>query len=345
MNGQVELEQLLEQADRAVHRMLRGQAEIVPAGGILPTPGEIRGDRWPRIKVPEIAGIRRVWVFSMGIPTSRGTSQFIRRISDLQVTDVALMLNQYKHREFELTWSKARIVDTATSLRDIGVAPHLVTWLRPTESYMRDAAASLRDLCIKTSVRSLIFDAEEPWTLHPNIKGRGQAGARDILSRYWSFFTGWPCLLGVSGVPYIPETVKPLAEVCDFVLPQAYSTHIPERRGRSCLDNRVYRPVITQRTAHKRWRDFGKPIVMGLAAFSLCLFGGLSRQGAMQKAITATEDLRDPMVGEVAYWSIESLKSSEKVDFVRQAAIKARRGISQKMSLSGGSFEYKDFGR
>ncbi|GIK43716.1 MAG: hypothetical protein BroJett011_75490 [Chloroflexota bacterium] len=65
----------------------------------------------------------------------------------------------------------------------------------------------------------------------------------------------------------------------------------------------------------------------------------------MQKAITATEDLRDPMVGEVAYWSIESLKSSEKVDFVRQAAIKARRGISQKMSLSGGSFEYKDFGR
>ena len=286
--------------------------------------------------------IRKIWVFSMGVPAPGGMPGFTRRISDLQVTDVAFMLNQATYSGFRLTWSPARIVNAAARLNDIGVAAHLVTWLRPTESYLRDAAVSLRDLCIRTGARSLLFDAEEPWTRHPNIRGRGEAGARDIVSRYWTFFADWPCQLGVTGVPYMPETVRPLAKVCDYVLPQAYSTHIPERRGRSCIDFSVYRPGNTQATAHRQWRGFGKPMVMGLAAFRLCRFGALSEQGALQKAITATEDLG---VGEVAYWSIEWLRSSERAAFVRQAAIKARRGISQKMPLPSGSLEYQDVRR
>ena len=63
------------------------------------------------------------------------------------------------------------------------------------------------------------------------------------------------------------------------------------------------RPGVTQRLAHENWRVLGKPLVMGLAAWKLNLHGGLTQAGSMQTAITAVEDLRDPAVQEVAYWS------------------------------------------
>ncbi len=260
--------------------------------------------------------IGRVWVFAMGIPTTpERLTAFVRRIGDLQVTDVALMLNQYTERTFGITTAPARQVEeTARRLGSLGVAAHLVTWLRPDERFVADAAHRLRPLCAAAGARSLMFDVEEPWTT-----GNSEARARAFLARHWPF-TGWPCALGATGITYIPPSVRPVAERCDYVLPQAYSAH---------FQGAVYHPGATQPLAHRLWKGLGKPIVMGLAGWNEILRpGGISETEALQRAIVATEGLRDPAITDVAYWVLEGL-AGERAAFVRQAAAKARRGVPQ----------------
>ena len=58
----------------------------------------------------------------------------------------------------------------------------------------------------------------------------------------------------------------------------------------------------------------------------------------MRRSIVAVENLLKPSVEEVAYWHLKFLYSSrpaarERLDFVQQAAIKARLGVTQQRSL------------
>ena len=69
---------------------------------------------------------------------------------------------------------------------------------------------------------------------------------------------------------------------------------------------------------------------MGLAAWKLNRPGGISVASAMQTAVVASEELADPQVSEIAYWSMEWLtKSTEVAAFIREAGIKAKQGKSQ----------------
>jgi hypothetical protein len=268
--------------------------------------------------------IGRVWVFAMGIPgTSKRQASFLERIAGLGVTDVALMLNQNNETSFGLPVARARATEAvARGLRGLGVATHLVTWLRPDERYVAAAAAQLRPLCVSTGARSLMFDVEEPWTRAP---GNSEANARAFLSRHWPF-GGWPCLLGATGIAIIPPSVRPVAELYDYVLPQAYSAHFKVP---------AHDPGVTQPLAHRQWKGLRKPIVMGLAGWNdLNRPGGISETEAMQRALVATEDLRDPAVGEVAYWVLEGLRGPRE-DFVKGATRKARAGLSQRTGTPG----------
>lgn len=273
--------------------------------------------------------ILRVWVFS-ALPT-KGRDAFIRSIQDLQVTDVALMINSENDRAFEISKAKSRrIEEVCWDLEEIAVSSHLVTWLRPTEAYMTRAAAALRPLCLSTGARSLLFDVEGPWVR--NVAG--ESAARSVLARFWRF-QDWPCYLGASGITGLDPQVRPVAELCDYVLPQAYSV---------AKKSSLYRPGTTQRLAHKSWRDLGKQITMGLAGWKLNRYGGISETASMQRSITATEDLRDPTVFEVAYWSLHWLLGSKiRRSFVRQAAMKARAGLSQRDTLPAAAREGEGF--
>lgn len=262
--------------------------------------------------------IKRIWMFTTP-PTATGLDLMLRRTDYLRLTDMAIFVNGLDEREFLVPAERERRLSAVvTGLHRLGVSPHLVSWLRPTERYMAAAAERLRPLCLMLGARSLLFDAEEPWTRHPTLRGHGEAGAEAFLARHWAF-DYWPCALGVSGITYIPAAVRPLARRCQYVLPQAYSV---------AHANASYRPGVTQRLAHERWQDFGKPIVMGLAAWKLNRHGGLSQTGAMQRAIATAEDLG---IGEVGYWSLRwVVESAERTEFMRQAATKAREGRPQR---------------
>lgn len=246
---------------------------------------------------------------------------FWRSVAGLGLTDVALFVNGLDEPQFAISAARERVLgDAIMGLHRHGVSPHLVTWLRPTERYLNDAASRLRALCMTWGVRSLQFDAEEPWTRHPALRGKGAAAARAFLDRHWTFDV-WPCPLGVTGITFVPDAVVPLAERCHYVLPQAYSI---------ANQSAVYRPGQTQRIAHERWSRFGKPIVMGLAAWKLNRSGGLTQSASMQRAIVATESLALPAVNEVAYWSLRwILQSKERSAFVAGACAKARAGVPQ----------------
>ena len=271
------------------------------------------------------AGIQRVWVFYEGVPVDpRNVGKFVANVIAFEVTDLALEINSRNDTAFSLSNDKVSALKTlALEFCHIGVDLHLMSWLRPTPSYLQQAVTVLRPVCQMTGVRSLLFDVEEPWTQNTN-----ETDAENLLQRSWSF-TGWPCALGASGITVLPPSIRPVLKRCDYLLPQAYSENKP---------GVVYNPGQTQRVAYTKWKELGKPIVMGLAAYNLKRpsdKGGvapgprLSETEAMQRAIVAAEALG---VSEVAYWSLSWLRkpgAEERAAFVRQATFKARAGVSQ----------------
>jgi hypothetical protein len=275
--------------------------------------------------------IDRIWVFAVA-PSDSDRRLFVQRVEWLNVTDVVLFVNNYQACKFQLTSNvETRIRNTAEELGGIGVDTHLISWLRPIRTYMTDCADRLRPLCQRIGARSLLFDAEEPWTKNSCGKS-GEAWARELMANHWPF-ANWPSQLGVTGITYIPNSVKPLAERCHYTLPQAYSIN---------KANKVYRPGETQVEAHRRWREFRYPwipfarkkMVMGLAAWNLNRHGGLSRTQAMQTALSTVEGLSDPSVTEVAYWSMSWItKSSEIAEFIRNSGLKAKQGVPQSSEL------------
>ena len=302
--------------------------------------------------------VKRVWLFA-DIPGVRRRSGFINRedvanwIYNSNVTDVAFMTNQSLERRLAISPSSAAWVEsTAVQLADMDVDTHLVVLLQPTRDFLMSTFDLLGPLCsrirTRTGAGSLMFDAEG-WWRNPLIRA---ARARrspvrqhvsDFLARSWPS-GGWPCPLGVTDIVSIGgpgaaahEAIAPLAERCQYVLPQAYSV-ASSSTGEDLRARPIYQPGQTQRRAHEIWQAFKKPIVMGLAAWNLNLTGSGSQSAAMQRAVASVENLPKPAVEQIAYWHLKFLyraddRTQELFRFVQRAAAKARLGVSQQRRL------------
>lgn len=260
--------------------------------------------------------IKHLWAYAVVAPGTDRAAQ-LRSVADLGLTDLALFVNGLDETQFTVPATRERaLAETIAGLHRLKVRVHLVSWLRPTERYMNDAATRLRPLCMTWGASSLQFDVEGPWTNHPALRD-SEAVTRAFLARHWTF-DAWPCPLGITGIVFFRAPLIPVAERCQYVLPQAYSVARPSA---------LYRPKALQITAHERWKRFDKPIVMGLAAWNLNRPGGMSQHAAMQLALATTEGLG---VSEAAYWSLRWITASrERSDFVRQACTKLRAGLPQ----------------
>lgn len=287
--------------------------------------------------------IERIWLFA-SLPTTSGTTLWLQRMEWLQVTDIAIFVNSNTQTRFSISSSKQKkLLSIAAQLHNIDIAPHFVSWLRPSQQYMTECARIMRPLCRDAKVRSLLFDVEEPWTKNTKTESTAQAAVDD----YWRF-TDWPCDLGVTGIVSLPRSLKPVIAKCEYVLPQAYSTRKNSNTvyiGDDGKERKYIRPDRLPKTAHTNWRDFWqtfwgipywrKPMVMGLAAWNLNRPGGISETQAMQVAIENTEFISAaPTIEEVAYWSFAwIIQSKVRAAFVRQAGMKARMGVPQAASV------------
>ncbi len=135
-----------------------------------------------------------------------------------------------------------------------GIEVHLMSWIMPHQRYIDGAARRLVPLCERVGARSLQWDAEGPW-----MKAEGRMTYPRAARHIRDSFTGLACPMGATAIGYTPVTkFRPLAEICEYIVPQAYVT------SRNSL-----RPETAPGQFHRRYTErFGPiPIVMGLAAY------------------------------------------------------------------------------
>lgn len=234
-------------------------------------------------------GFTRTWAFA-GRAVYANPAQYVKRAVNCRLTDVAICVNNIKAPDGTLA-TRARMVATFQAFRDAGISVHAMHFPGPTAKLGERAADVLAGLAGEVQLRSTLLDLEENFT---QAKGNTADASAAFLARYRERV---PVPFGVTGIVF-HNTGKlgPLCHAADYVLPQGYSSTIGGAK-----------PGRIQRTAHARWKGYGKPIVMGLAAYKQAGAGGLSAELAIRTAIEATLALAAPAVTEVAFWSLADL--------------------------------------
>jgi len=166
----------------------------------------------------------------------------------------------------------------------------------PHANYIDQAADMLVPLCDDVGAASLQWDAEEPWML-----AQRPMKHRDAAERIAERFAALSCPMGANAIGYASvEKFGPLAEICDYVVPQAYST----------TSSGVV-PGDGQRRIYERYeKAFARDIVMGLAAFRQTDIPGHSVRSAMTACVEAADDLG---CDAVVYWSLRQIRASTDV--------------------------------
>ncbi|MCA9656523.1 MAG: peptidoglycan-binding protein [Myxococcales bacterium] len=202
-------------------------------------------------------------------------------------------------RDFD-TFTRSKIVTLSKVARDAGVEVHLMSWIMPHATYLRQAAEQLIPLVADTGARSLQWDAEEPWTQAvdpPSYEEAAQQVARELASL--------TVPMGVTGIGYTPaDKFGPLAAVCKTLVPQCYATSggslKPESAVSSCVD---------------RWRSKGfggaSPAwEIGLAAYRQEGIEGHTVASAMTASL---DNARAYQFDSVVYWSLRQIRGSAEV--------------------------------
>ena len=200
-----------------------------------------------------------------------------------------------KERAFTVH-NTSRIKALCKRAQDNDIETHLMSWIMPHRRYLEQAADTLIPLCEDVGAASLQWDAEEPWVL-----AEKHMGFREAASLVAEEFSDLPCEMGVTAIGFASVSkVGPLLEVSHYGVPQAYST------TRSGVE-----PGSGQKMLHKRWRNkFGRPIVMGLAAFRQSGIPGHTVDSAMKACVKASGELGCTTL---VYWSLRHIRASASV--------------------------------
>lgn len=187
-----------------------------------------------------------------------------------------------------------RLVDLA---QDRGIEVHFMSWIMPHADYIKGAADALIPLAESCNVKGIQWDAEEPWMRAE--RAMDYEAAAELLKDRFAIYRG---AMGVNGIGYAPaEKFKPLAAVCDYVVPQCYVT----RRNQGD-------PTKVPGKFYRRYKKhFDKPVVMGLAAYLQSGIRDYSPSGAITAAVQATRRLEG--VDTIIYWSLRHIRGSKEV--------------------------------
>lgn len=187
-----------------------------------------------------------------------------------------------------------KIATLAKVARDSGMSVHLMSWIMPHREYIEGACAALLDLHEKVPFDSVIWDAEEPWTL-----AKRSMGYKPAAALVGELLDGAPFRQGVTGIRYASKSkLGPLIAVCDYAVPQCYST------SSSKAD-----PSTVAAKGVKQWRGrFGDDvqIVPALAAYRQKGIKGHTEASAIQAAADGARGLG----GTVIYWGANSIRKS-----------------------------------
>jgi len=201
-----------------------------------------------------------------------------------------------RSRAFEMRDPRkiGRLVEAAAAA---DIETHLMSWIMPHERYIRGAAAALAPLCRDLPIESLQWDAEEPWT-----KARRPMDYRAAAELIDELFIELPCEMGVNGIGYTPvDKFGPLARICDYMVPQCYSTST----------SGVKPEIAASRFVRRYLKEFGeREVIVGLAAYRQSGIPGHTIESAMEAAIDGVRDLG---IQTVVYWYLRSIRANRRV--------------------------------
>lgn len=183
--------------------------------------------------------------------------------------------------------------ERAQRVVDAGFELHLTSWIMPHLAFAAEAADTMQQLAIDTGARSVLWDAEEPWT-----QATGKPHYDDAIEAIVAGLKG--CTWGVTGIGYASPKVFELAARASYAVPQAYVTEDSQLRHIGIDD------VLRN---WSRWVANGVPIVPGLAAYNQGRGYIATARGAAEAA-----GYRGAI-----YWSLRHIESSKAV----QAALRS----------------------
>lgn len=190
--------------------------------------------------------------------------------------------------------NRERLIRLADECHRNDIEVHLMSWCMPHGAYLKRAAELLIPLMSDMGAKSLVWDAEEPWTL-----AKRPMSYKDAAAMVGNLFMGRDFEMGVTGIRYASKSkLGPLISVCDYAVPQCYSTS----------SSRADPSTVVSRGV-KQWRDrFGDEvrIVPALASYRQTGIKGHSASSAMQAAIDDAKDHGPTVI----YWSANSIRKN-----------------------------------
>ena len=235
------------------------------------------------------------WVGFGTFRTNNGIDRDLKLAAELGLTRLDVIVNDHSSardpRDFG-TYNKSRIETLCKRATDQGIEVHLMSWWMPHADYIHEGAKQLVDLVDRCGAKSVMLDAEEPWT---QARHRMDWNSAAALTAQRFGDTTW----GVTGIGYAPiDKLKPLVERSDYMVPQCYST------SRNSLDPTTAAPKLCG-----RWRRvFGdRPLVIGLAAYRQKGRIGYTKDRFMT---TAYEAAKSQQPTDIVYWSLRHIRTS-----------------------------------
>lgn len=232
----------------------------------------------------------RLWIFAdFSVPTEAHIAQY----AQCGFTDVVLGVAK-STTEFKLSSTATRWLKACELIRKYGMKPHFMVWAIRERSFIEQTFEVLLPLADQGDVSSLLFNAEGTW--HRGKVGGAQAlsaqAAANLIRQLRS-----PLDLGVVGFDRLHTTVLPLAKVCNYIMPEAYSFWKPG--GDHWSHSWHTFPGPQQRRAYDAWwvKLPEKQFVMGLA----CYWGDRPRRG-VAPALYDVQSMRLAMTETVAVW-------------------------------------------
>lgn len=236
------------------------------------------------------------WVGRSTFQTNDAIARDIKFCVELGLTRLDVIVNDHSAsrspRDFD-TYNKSRIAVLAHEARKVGIEIHLMSWWMPHETYIRQGAVHLRDLVELTGAKTVMLDAEEPWT---QAKAKMPYEAAAILTMDELQKVVW----GVTAIGYasVPK-LAPLIQRSAYMVPQCYAT------SNNKLDPATVAPHLCGRWRNKFQVDL--PFVIGLAGYRQAGRIGYSKSRFMTLAFDGALSQKPT---DIVYWSLRHLRSS-----------------------------------
>ena len=285
-----------------------------------------------------LRNINRVWSWyhSGHFLSENNRASVIEKIAETKITDYVISLNLDSNakynQDFRFIAGKRRagiISSLESGIRALNglqnhVDYHFMVFINPKDRFVRELVEELMAICQHFQPRSILLDAEGWWR---NQSGKHQNVVSEyIVGRLKPFLSERNISLGFTDFMLNDRGII-LASVCDYLMPQAYST----------LRNDGYRDNGgMQRRKHQQFQSLNKKMVMALAAWNLRTPNNnyaADDYQSMQHTIEQVEDLIDPYIHEVAYWWLTTVYDNSRgaalrKQFIKDLSSSARRNLN-----------------